>query len=700
MNLFLNLSKFMFCLTDNINILDSIINGAIYSLLHSVYVFTGVVYDIMLSLAGKTRDFDGIIDFGNSVRNLVGIFMLFRILISLLNYLVNPDSFTDKSSGGSKLLIRVIICIALLLLSNLFIFDELKNLQNIIIEDNGTSGSVLYKIFDLDDSNISDIPECDGSNSDACLYSCAFSEGSNFSYSMFYPFIEDENGQDINEIYGLDLKRSFYNPNKCTDTTQKNAANSQKTASTKGIKKNVVPDMNINFIIGVAIGLFSIVMVGIICIDVVVRTLKLFVLEVISPITICCYINPKDKIFNQWLSNYGKTYADLFIKLIGIKLMTILISTVYSKFSAYSNFERLFYIIGIITFAKALPSFISKIFNIENSGSFKESANMLKNGLGFGAGAIGGAAAGAVGGVAAFHATKGQGGLKRAGALFGAVPNALKSSLTGAGAGSKGGIGGVTSGMQKVAKNNQQRITAKASGAGFFGTAKSKVKQNMGIRDDYEKAKATADGTKQALDDAKIFEEETQNKALKDIREINNGKTGIFQANMDHDTSGNFIDKNKKNIKYTDDAGNEQDLTFSVLKNAHDELRITKERLDYAERNGSWIDSSGNAHSIKDCESDFKKAQKVSNEMDAILLRANSYKLDEKNNKNGQYDNYIKEFSEVTYDIKNADDSFRNAGKKSGYSIKSRDDLKVENARARQEVTKHKANHDAAVSSK
>lgn len=695
MNLFLNLSKFMFCLTDNINILDSIIKGAIYSLLHGVYVFTGVVYDIMLSLAGKTKDFDGIIDFGNSVRNLVGIFMLFRILISLLNYLVNPDSLTDKSSGGSKLLIRVIICIALLLLSNLFIFDELKNLQNIIIEDNGTSGSVLYKIFGLDDSNISDIPECDGSNSDACLYSCAFSEGSNFSYSMFYPFIEDENGQDINEIYGLDLKRSFYNPNKCTDTTKKNDANSQKTASTKGIQKNVVPDMDINFIIGVAIGLFSIVMVGIICIDVVVRTLKLFVLEVISPITICCYINPKDKIFNQWLSNYGKTYADLFIKLIGIKLMTILISTVYSKFSAYSNFERLFYIMGIIVFAKALPSFISKIFNIENSGSFKESANMLKKGLGFGAGAIGGAAAGIAGGYAAFNATKGQGGLKRTGAALGALPNILKSSLTGAGAGSKGGIGGVTSGMQKVAKNNQQRIAAKASGAGFFGTAKSKVQQNMGIRDDYEKAKATADGTKQALDDAKIFEEETQNKALKDTRKTEkNGKksVGIFEKYMGNDGT-TYTDENNNKIKY-----NGHDLTIKEVENKHKALKDAKEHLDYARLYGSWRDPINNTiHTIDECESDFKKAQKESNEMDAILLRANSYKLDDKS---GASDGYIKEFSEVTYDIKNADDSFSNAGKKSGYSIKSKEEIKVENARARQEVTKHKANHDAAVSSK
>ena len=75
---------------------------------------------------------------------LIGIFMLFRIVVSLLNYLVDPDKINDKKVGGSQLVMHILISIVLFL-SLRFVFVWTGNLQTHLLERDG----VLYKIFNI-----------------------------------------------------------------------------------------------------------------------------------------------------------------------------------------------------------------------------------------------------------------------------------------------------------------------------------------------------------------------------------------------------------------------------------------------------------------------------------------------------------------------------------------------------------------------
>lgn len=152
-------------------------------------------------------------------------------------------------------------------------------------------------------------------------------------------------------------------------------------------------DFKFDFIMALICGIAVIVFLIILGIDLVVRGLKLLLLQVIAPIPIMCYMNPKDKIFNQWIKMYTSVYAELFIKLAGVQIAIKLIGfLMLSVDNTPGVFLKIIYLFGIFIFAKAVPDLLIKLFGLEKgSGSFKEAAGLAKAGLGFGVGAAAGA---------------------------------------------------------------------------------------------------------------------------------------------------------------------------------------------------------------------------------------------------------------------------------------------------------------------
>lgn len=201
--------------------------------------------------------------------------------------------------------------------------------------------------------------------------------------------------------------------------------------------------LELDFMMGTIGGILCIVFLALLCVDVIVRQLKLWILQILAPIPIICYTDPKDKIFMQWLKMFGTVYVDLFIKLFALEVAIYLLSSgqfdiLQHKVSGMGNF---FLIIAILVFAKALPGMISKIFGLDGMGSFKEIGGMLKAGVGFGAGAILTSAAG-------FASGRG----------LGRIASLGTGAIMGAGAGAKGNVlGGVKNITGRNAKINQQK---------------------------------------------------------------------------------------------------------------------------------------------------------------------------------------------------------------------------------------------------
>lgn len=92
------------------------------------------VYSLILSLSDIN-----IVSFFSQITekvySLLGIFMCFKVAIVVINYIIDPDKMSDKKSGTSKFIVKIVIALALLgTMPN--IFRELYEIQRILLQKN------------------------------------------------------------------------------------------------------------------------------------------------------------------------------------------------------------------------------------------------------------------------------------------------------------------------------------------------------------------------------------------------------------------------------------------------------------------------------------------------------------------------------------------------------------------------------------
>lgn len=199
-------------------------------------------------------------------------------------------------------------------------------------------------------------------------------------------------------------------------------------------------DMLISLLAGIAVVVYLIF----ICVDAILRFLKLKLLQLISPIAIINFINPDSKIFDEWKKMYLTTYVDLFIKLLVIGIITQLLDVVMKI--PFVGWARLFYILGLLVFIKVIPTIINKIFGINISeSSFKDIYNVAKKGITTTSGAV-------IGGIVGRITGKGVGA-------------GIRGALYGAGTGFKGDF---TGGAKNIANRNYKRNQMKDDKLNLF----------------------------------------------------------------------------------------------------------------------------------------------------------------------------------------------------------------------------------------
>ena len=89
-----------------------------FSLLDSIgYFFLGGIFNVFFTIA-NAQFFQGdvINTFYTRIQMILGIFMIFRISITLLQIIVNPDVFKDKQKGAGSIVMRIAVMLVLLTL--------------------------------------------------------------------------------------------------------------------------------------------------------------------------------------------------------------------------------------------------------------------------------------------------------------------------------------------------------------------------------------------------------------------------------------------------------------------------------------------------------------------------------------------------------------------------------------------------------
>ena len=282
---------------------------------------------------------------------IIGVFMLFKVTISLITYFANPDKVTDKEVGAGKLVTRFITMLVLLIVVPQTVFPFLSNIQAPLLS---TLGKVILDSDTVLDSN-------DNLNSGK-----AVSAGEDIANTIFAGFFHKNEGCSDSDDGGTD---------NILDTAVTMAG--EACSDSKSVYK-----YEFNFIGAFICVLPILILLFVIGIQVAIRAFKLVLLKMIAPVPIISYMDPKSTKDGGRTSVYMKmfitTYLDLlihfgalFFAIELIDLLVIDIADVGKTFLGLAGdtkiFGMVFVIIGLLLFAFQAPKFLKKALGLKDS---------------------------------------------------------------------------------------------------------------------------------------------------------------------------------------------------------------------------------------------------------------------------------------------------------------------------------------------
>lgn len=468
------------------NLLGAILKGIkslMFSLDTKIYKLIIDLYNMFINLCNVRLLSNTVLqELSQRIGYVLGIVMLFYVVFSFIQMLLNPDNLNDKEKGAVSIIKKTIIVIVMLGSSS-FVFDALYTVQKSIINSNIISKILLpYTItttINGEDTN---------SSGDSVMSNDKF--GSLLSEELMMSFYQ------LETFDGLDMESddsTLYKSCQATVNSFRtqivyynkfdlgyNCLNEEvqvsfKVDGTAVSEPQETPIVNFNWFLSPLCGLAVVYLLFMYCLKVGVRMVQLMFLEIISPMAFVSYLAPKkDTMFSKWSKIYISTYIDVFIRIAIINFIFFLISTVFStngetglEFQNFNigndTFFKVVIILSLLTFAKRAPDLLKELLPASASklgfGMGMKEIFGLGAGIGAVAGAATGGAIGLIGGIA------GGKGLSR---VSGAVRGALGGTLRGGRVGltSKGvgkAITGAQSSQAKVNLARAQRINTGAS---------------------------------------------------------------------------------------------------------------------------------------------------------------------------------------------------------------------------------------------
>lgn len=347
---------------------------------------------------------------GKRIGLILGIFMLFKLAISLISYMISPDKLSDSKQGGGKLIINVGISLALLISIN-FIFKQAYLIQGKFIESKiiekiffGESGIIL-------ESNNDNLKESTKMDIGYYLYTGFFTPNRD-TFDTTCDDLWDVSKPVDEECHKL-LVQKIGNENKNEIMRARNSLDMSYVFADSTLVL-AQPDNAFTYafdytpIISNAVGIIVLLVLVSFSMDLATRAIKLFFLQVIAPIPIISNMDlgKGQDMFKKWGKECINTYLSVFIRLVAINFavfMIVLLRGNYKDVFVNNIWLNIFLIIGCLMFAKQVPKLIEDFLGIKLNGmalhpikKFQEQALFGKQITGLaGAGLAAGAAFGA-----------------------------------------------------------------------------------------------------------------------------------------------------------------------------------------------------------------------------------------------------------------------------------------------------------------
>lgn len=401
------------------------------SIVYSIAAYAIQAFFAIAELDFVANGFEQISYILGRIMILCGVFALFKLSFTLINYIIDPGKANKSAETGTKLVKNILIAIVLLVSLNL-IFTSLYKFQNSIIKNN-----VIPKIIYGTDNYDSNGQEMDIKEN-----------AKKFANTIFVSLML---GGNSNENLSIPAKNAV---DRVLDGASINLLSPYATDS--GF--NYLPF--ISFIVGVLVCYYFLTF----AIELGIRMVKLLVLQILAPIPIIMSIDPTQ---NDKLKKFGKLYSGIYLSVFiriftvylafaAISLIGNILGNINETSSGTSWLVHILLIIAIFKATKELPKLIEDALGMK--------LGLGDAGKGFGAvlkGTIAGTA-GLVGGAIAGGITGGAGG-----ALGGAFTGLTTGVTKGAAAKNAVGVIGASTGAIKGGFGMGARV-AGAGGLGAF----------------------------------------------------------------------------------------------------------------------------------------------------------------------------------------------------------------------------------------
>lgn len=406
----------------------------------------GAVYKIFFLVANATIISGDVIKvFYSRIQLILGILMIFKLAMSILNIIINPDIIKDQKQGPSKMVTRVVVALFMLtLVIPINIPDATEHSLNSYINDHGILFGFLYK---AQDSILSE-------NILAKLILGSSSSSTNEDEN------DDTNGMDVNNLSDIgnvmastvlkvfvriNVKDDTLPPCENSETCNNTICPAEVNASNYAVE-NIEPVVILDHInddckndeigakryafaytpvIGAIVMLIMTIIIVGFTVDIAVRAIKLAILRLVAPVPIISYINPPKQgggAFDNWTKSLISTYVDLFVRLaivyFGLFLIQVVLNGGMDIFGGNAKgytfvygISMIFIILGILVFMKQAPQFIKDILGIKGKpmGNVGLSSMMAGTASLLGGAGFAGAGAAAMGAFAAASQAAAQG---------------------------------------------------------------------------------------------------------------------------------------------------------------------------------------------------------------------------------------------------------------------------------------------------
>ncbi len=352
-------------------------------------------------------------DFSNRLYVFIAIIMIFKVSFSILQYIINPDNFTNSEKGVGKLVQSILMCLVAIVAVP-HIFNVAYGLEKQIV-DNAIFENIIFGGSDLKEAHTDKDSIKETKNRMSFYLLRAFIvpnlQAPNVSYDKKMGYMignkpiynqTTSGNSGVGEKVNTDWSSTLLSNDEIVYVRQGNDAgakmnvgeiykNSLKYFDTEGLllitsAKSTNQDifaMNYRFGFSTVTGVLALILYINFCFDLAKRVVKFSFLQLIAPIPIISMVDPKSSksgLMSKWIKNCLSTYAGLFIRIVAVNFAVYTVSIVFESsnngvFNAGMGetglFIQVMIVFGALMFAKELPKLITDLTGIDMKGDFK-----------------------------------------------------------------------------------------------------------------------------------------------------------------------------------------------------------------------------------------------------------------------------------------------------------------------------------------